>query len=77
MRVMICVLNLRKVKLNNILFFEKMWDEQILSNKPIGKIILIAEEHPVAVLERAKLINSKKVKNRYYKIVLLQNKIKS
>lgn len=54
-----------------------MWDEQILSNKPIGKIILIAEEHPVAVLERAKLINSKKVKNRNYKIVLLQNKIKS
>ncbi|MEE0778157.1 MAG: ATP-binding protein [Massilimicrobiota sp.] len=66
-----------KSKINDLYFLEKLWDEEIALNKPINKMILIAEEHPVAVLERAKLINSKKVKNRNYKIVLLQNKIKS
>lgn len=60
-----------KSKVNDLYFFEKMWDEHILLNKPIGKIILIAEEHPDAVIERVKLINKKNLGGRHYNIVLI------
>ena len=60
-----------KTKVNDLYFFEKLWDEQLLLNKPIGRIILIADEHPEPVRERVRLINKKNIEGKNYNIVLI------
>ena len=61
-----------KTKVNDLYFFEKLWDEQLLLNKPIGRIILIADEHPEPVRERVRLINKKNIEGKNYNIVLIK-----
>ena len=61
-----------KTKVNDLYFFEKLWDEQLLLNKPIGRIILIADEHPEPVRERVRLINKKNIEEKNYNIVLIK-----
>lgn len=60
-----------KTKVNDLYFFEKLWDEQLLLNKPISRIILIADEHPEPVRERVRLINKKNIEGKNYNIVLI------
>ena len=62
-----------KSKLNDLYFLEKVCDEKLLLNRPIGKIILIADEHPEPVRERVRLINKKNIEGKKYNIVLVTN----
>lgn len=60
-----------KSKVNDLYFLEKIWDEKLLLNRPIGKIVLIADEHPEPVRERVRLINNKNIEGKNYNIVLI------
>lgn len=60
-----------KSKVNDLYFLEKLWDDSVMSNEPIHKIVLIADEHPISVIERVKLINKKSLEGKNYNIVLL------